>query len=460
MLISKNIFFILFFFSGLLSAEVTVQVDPSEVKTPADSFSSAQVQAKAQKMEEALVTNGPKAKVEVIIDASGSMAQILAKNKSKMYYLKELMREFFRARWKEKNLMAMRVYGGKKKGKCDDIRMAVPFSTTNISTMERQVSELSPMGMTPLHKSLVMAFDDLKSYLGPKRIVVVTDGQDTCGGDPCKTVEEWKKQKLDIKFYVIALGFKGESESLKKISCIGDTHVANDGDSFNDALNQIGNKINQKENLQVISPNPQAVVHLFKIENGVRKPFRIFYAESAQTVPPGEYEVVVDIIPPYKFGQFTIPPNRKITLSVVGDGNVRVNYFNKLVNAEILDKNNKAAVKFRSDEFVSVPTGKWRLRVFKDPFYEMIFPEFYVYPDGKHEFDINGVGAVKMINPKEAMTGMYVYDQENKELGQYLTGFVSIIKSGTYTFHVNDKCTFPATQVFDRKEILVLTCPE
>lgn len=437
-------------------AEVTVLVDPSEVKTPKDSFESAQIQTKAKKMEEAIATDGPKAKVEVIIDASGSMGQILAKNKTKMYYLKELMKDFFRARWKEKNVMGMRVYGGKKKGKCDDIRLAVPFGKTNIEQMERQVSELSPMGMTPLHKSLTMAFDDIKSYQGPKRIVVVTDGQDTCGGDPCKTVEEYKKQKLDLKFYVIALGFKGESESLKKISCIGDTSVVNDGESFQKALDQIGKNINQKENLQVISPNPSAVVHLFRFEGTEKKLFRVFYADSSQTVPPGDYEVVVDLKPAYRFGRFTIPPNRKITLSVTGEGNVRVNYFNKLVNVELLDINNKAVAKFRSDEFASVSTGKWRLRAFKDPFYEMIFPEFFVYPDGTHEFDINGVGAFRV--DSDEMKGVYVYDQENKEIGQYLTGFTSVIKSGTYTIHVDDQCTFPATQIFDRKEVLVLSC--
>lgn len=442
----------------VLQAQVSVQVDPSEVNTPKDSFTSTQVQAKAKRMEEAIVTDGPKAKVEVIIDSSGSMGQILAKNKTKMYYLKELMKTFFRARWKEKNLMGMRVYGGKKQGKCDDIRLAVPFGKTNIEQMERQVAELSPMGMTPLHKSLTMAFDDIKSYQGPKRIVVVTDGQDTCGGDPCKTVEEYKKQKMDLKFYVIALGFKGQSESLKKISCIGDTSVANDGDSFNDALDQIGKSINQKDNLQVVSPSPAAVVHLFKYEGSERKPYRIFYADASQAVPPGDYEVVVDLKPPYRFGRFTIPPNKKITLSVAGDGNVRVNYFNKLINVELLDKDNKAVAKFRSDELVSVPTGKWRLRAFKDPFYEMIFPEFFVYPDGNHEFDINGIGAFRIDGTK--MLGAYVYDQENKELGQFLTGFTSIIKAGTYTIHVNDKCSFPMTQVFDRKEILVLPCPQ
>lgn len=443
-------------FSG--KSEVTMFVDPSEVKSPKDSFANVQIQQKAKKMEEAIATDGPKAKVEVIIDSSGSMGQILSKNKTKMYYLKELMKDFFRARWKEKNLMGMRVYGGKKHGKCDDIRLAVPFGKTNIDLMETQVAQLSPMGMTPLHKSLTMAFEDIKTYQGPKRIVVVTDGQDTCGGDPCKTAEEYKKQKMDLKFYVIALGFKGESESLKKISCIGDTSVVNDGDSFGKALNQIGKSLNQKDNLQVISPNPAAVVHLFKFEGAERKLDRSFYAESSQAVPPGDYEVVVDLKPAYRFGKFTIPPNKKITLSVVGDGNVRVNYFNRLVNVELLDKNNKAVAKFKSDENTSVPTGKWRLRAFKDPFYEMIFPEFYVYPDGNHEFDINGVGAFKVEAPE--MTGFYVYDQENKEIGQYLTGFTSVIKSGTYTIHVNDNCSFPNSQVFDRKEVLVLPCQQ
>lgn len=434
-----------------------IAVDQADMIKDTDQFNSLKAQAKAQMLEEDIKSDGPKSKIEVIVDSSGSMGQILAKNKTKMYYLKELMKQFFLARWKEKNTIGLRTYGGRFKNKCEDIRMLVPFGKTNIDQMEKEVATLSPLGMTPLHKSLTYAFDDLKSYQGPKRVVIVTDGDDTCGGDPCQTVEDWKKQNLDLKFYVVALGMKGQSDILKKIKCIGETSVANDDESFQDALSQIGSKLNEKTNLQVISPNPGAVVYLYKVEGDKKIFSRSFYASSAQTVPPGQYEAIVGLNPPYKFSEFTIPKNKKITLKVAGEGELKVNYFNHLLNAEVLDKNNKVVVRFKSDELVDVPMGKWRLRVFKDPFFEQIFPEFFVYPGGKNEFDITGVGAFKVMSPQ--LQGVYVYDQDNKELGDFLTGFTAVIKSGIYQIHVDDKCSFEKNQIFDRKELLVLTCP-
>lgn len=456
--IKKPVLILFLLMSSFCFAEPIIGVDESALVKDVDMLLKLEENSKAQKFEEEISATKDPVKIEVIVDSSGSMGQILAKNKTKMFYLKKLMKEFFKARWKEKNIIGLRIYSGLTPNKCDDIRMVVPFSVTKIDKMETAVDALSPLGMTPLHKSLEVAFDDLKTFAGPKRVVVVTDGEDTCGGDPCKTVEEWKKQNLDLKFYVIALGFKGDSEAFKKIQCIGDTQVANDDQSFNDAVSQISNKISQKENLQVISPNPSASVYLFKIEDGVKTLFRVFYAYSSQTVPPGQYEAVVNLLPAYKFSEFTVTKTKKTVLKVFGDGLLTVNYFNQLVNVAVLDKNNKTIKQFRSDTPTEVPSGKWQLRIFKNPFFEVLIPEYYIYPMGKHEYNIVGAGALKVINPE--LSGIYLYDQNNKDLGQFLSNSTIVLKSGVYTFHKDNKCTFPDIQIKDKKEILVLSCPQ
>lgn len=397
-------------------------------------------------------------KVEIIVDSSGSMGQILAKNKTKMVFLKKIIGDYLKMQWKKKANIGLRVYGAKDKKSCDDTQLAIPFDTQNLAKIERNIEGLSPLGMTPLHKSLLNSFEDLKSYQGPKRVVIVTDGEDTCGGDPCKTVDELKKKALDIKFYVVALGFKGQSDALKKIKCIGDTHMADDEEQFQDAMSQVDSKLNSKDNLQVISPNPDAPVYLYKIVGGERTLVRTFYASTTVQVPPGEYEAVVGLSPLYKFGSFTILPNKKVTLKVEGTGQVLVKFFNSILNVEVLDKNMKAVAKFKSDESFQVPTGKWKLHIYKEPFYDYLIPTFYVYPDGNHSVDINGLGVVRV--DSNQLRGVYIYDQESNQLGQYLTGFPLVLRSGVYTVHVNEACSFPKTSVKDRKEVVVLSCPE
>lgn len=450
-----HLLFFLFITTTTLSNPI-INIDDADLIKEIDQLAETPENPQGLKMTEDIQQNTEQMKIIVVVDSSGSMGEILSKNKSKMYYLKKLMKPFFKERWKEKNLIGLRVYSGLTKNKCDDIRLAVPFSTTKIDQMERVVAELNPLGMTPLHKSLIQAFEDVKDFKGPKRVVVVTDGQDTCGGDPCETAEEWRKQDIDLKFFVIALGLKGDSDSFKKVQCIGDTHSANDDESFGDAMSQISKKINKQDNLQVISPDPSASVYLYKVENGEKKLDRVFYAQSSQTVPPGKYEVVVALKPAFKFSNVQILPVKKTILKVTGDGKVKVNYFNQLVNVEVQDKNNKAIKRFRSDSWASVPTGKWQLRIFKNPFYEQIIPNYLVTPLGEHEYNVTGVGALKVESPD--LVGLYAYDQDKKELGQFLSNSTIVLKSGIYTIHQNEKCTFPQIQLKDKKEVIVLSC--
>lgn len=451
------IFLILnFFWIQMLFANPIINIDDADLIKEIDQLSKVEAHPQAIQITEDISKNTDPMKIVVVVDSSGSMGQILSKNKSKMYYLKKLMKEFFKERWREKNLIGLRIYSGLTKDKCTDIRLAVPFSTNKIDLMEKEVASLNPLGMTPLHDSLVKAFEDVKDFKGPKRVVVVTDGQDTCGGDPCETVKKWKEQDLDLKFFVIALGLKGDSDSFKKVQCIGDTHAANDDQGFSDAMSQIGKKLNKQDNLQIISPDPAASVYLYKIENNERKLERIFYASSSQTVPVGQYEVIVGLTPLYKFSNVQISEKRKTILKVTGDGKVKINYFNQLVNGEILDKNNKVIKRFRSDTWTDVPTGKWTLRVFKNPFYEQIVPNFLVAPLGEHEFNVTNAGAIKIEHPD--LTGIYAYDQDKKEIGQFLSNSTIVLKSGIYSFHRSEKCTFPKIQVNEKKEVLVMSC--
>jgi Ca-activated chloride channel family protein len=135
-----------------------------------------------------------------------------------------------------------------------------------------------------------------------------------------------------------------------------------------------------------------------------------------------------------------------------------VNFFKSLVNVEVLNKDKKVVKRFKSDRKTMVPTGKWELRIFKDPFYELYVPGFDVYPSGKHEFNVNGIGAVKVVS--DDIAGVYVYDENKTEQGNFLSNTTTVLKSSAYTFHMNEQCSFPSIPVKDKKEVLVLTCPK
>lgn len=395
--------------------------------------------------------------IGLVLDSSGSMGALLEGNKSKMFFLKKLMKDFSRSQWKQSNDIGVRIYGGRVKNNCADTFSPYPFSKGTLGKLEKSLEEMAPVGMTPLHKSIQMTTDDIKSRPGPKKILIVTDGEDTCGGDPCETAEKVKKEKLDLTYYVVALGYQGSSDALKKLSCLGDVSVADNEQSFQDALSNIKGKMNQTENLIVKSPNPDVPVYLYRIEDGKRRLVRSFYARSKQYVEPGEYEAVVGLNPLYKFSQFTIPPRRRITLEVRGEGEVLIEYFNGLIKGELLTKDDKVAARLKSETPSIVTMGKYKLRLYRKPFYDLIIPDFYVYPNGKHKYEVSGVGVIKV--DKSELTGVYVYDQDRNLIDQHITGTPIILKTGVYAVHINETCSFPKVEVRAKKEIVVLPCP-
>jgi hypothetical protein len=397
-------------------------------------------------------------KIEMIVDSSGSMGQALGEDKTKMFYLKKMISRYFTDQWKEEAQSSLRVYGAQKKGKCDDNHLAVGFGEKSLGKIESAVGRLEPLGMTPLFKSVQMASTDLQDYKGPKRIIVFTDGEDTCGGDPCKVAEDLKKNpQLDLKIYVVAIGFKPEDKNFKKVSCLGDTKVAeSEADLFN-ALGDISSDINKDRiNLRVISPDPAAVVHLSMVNaDGSTRYFRSFTASWGATVPPGNYQAVVELNPVFKFSNFVVPTGKVVTLTVGGEGRVRVLFIDSILNVEVLDKNRKVVRKFKSDLEQKIPAGRWTLRIYQEPFFEKIVKKFDVYPNGHHDYTVVGAGAIKVESP--SLRGVYVYDRKKNLIGNYLTQMPMAIPSLEYMIHVDKNCSFENVPVIDR-QIKTLEC--
>jgi hypothetical protein len=65
---------------------------------------------------------------------------------------------------------------------------------------------------TPIGASLDKAADDLKSVSGDKLIVLITDGEETCGGDPAAAIANLRKAGLTTRVSIV--GFALEDPAL------------------------------------------------------------------------------------------------------------------------------------------------------------------------------------------------------------------------------------------------------
>jgi len=72
----------------------------------------------------------------------------------------------------------------------------------------RDVNELNPAGKTPLTEAVEQAAEVLDYREKPGVVVLLTDGEETCGGEPCQIGKKLHKDAFDLTVHVISFRFK------------------------------------------------------------------------------------------------------------------------------------------------------------------------------------------------------------------------------------------------------------
>ncbi|HPR40402.1 MAG TPA: VWA domain-containing protein [Oscillospiraceae bacterium] len=158
--------------------------------------------------------------IEIIFDDSGSMwGQI--DGKAKIDIAKEsfdLMLDDILKKQSDAEV-GLRVYGHKNK-KCDNSILEVPLGKGNSGKLKAFVNRLKPLGMTPITYSLQESAKDFDSEKkGEKIVVLLTDGIESCNGDPCAAAKSLQEAGVVTKIHVVGFGMKkSELDTLKCIA--------------------------------------------------------------------------------------------------------------------------------------------------------------------------------------------------------------------------------------------------
>jgi Ca-activated chloride channel family protein len=118
--------------------------------------------------------------------------------------------------------LALRLYGSEShsfKKNCEDTVLAVPFAqaSANAALIKLTLAQSHARGLTPMSLALEQAIADFGDAYQEKRIVIVTDGGETCGGNPCATA----LQMAEKGFVIDTVGFLlNERISRDQLVCI------------------------------------------------------------------------------------------------------------------------------------------------------------------------------------------------------------------------------------------------
>lgn len=157
-------------------------------------------------------------KVIIILDASGSMwAQI--DGKPKLEIARESLRTVLQSVPADDEIGFM-AYGHREKGSCEDIQLIVPPQAGSASAITDAADSLKFLGKTPLTAAVKQAAEALKYTEDKATVVLITDGLETCGGDPCALGKELEASGVDFTADVVGFGLTADEG--KQIACLAE----------------------------------------------------------------------------------------------------------------------------------------------------------------------------------------------------------------------------------------------
>lgn len=99
-------------------------------------------------------------------------------------------------------------------GRCEGTDSFNFFSPAQRGALLGQVNGIQPREGTPLARGLERSGNQLDGVSVPGVIVVVTDGADSCGGDPCAVARALKQKKPNLKINVIGVDGSGAGKCM------------------------------------------------------------------------------------------------------------------------------------------------------------------------------------------------------------------------------------------------------
>lgn len=177
--------------------------------------------------------------VVLIFDSSGSMAGRVG-DERKIDMAKKAVEDFVTQLSGTNVRVSVVVYGHKgdntdanKNASCAGIEELYTFGSAEGAKIERTLKSFEPTGWTPIADSLEKAYAILSPYNTEaynNSIVLISDGIETCDGDPVAVVQDMKEKGLSVTANVI--GFDVDDEANEQLSAIAES---GDGSYFSAA---------------------------------------------------------------------------------------------------------------------------------------------------------------------------------------------------------------------------------
>jgi Ca-activated chloride channel homolog len=168
----------------------------------------------------------------------------------------------------ESSNVALRTYGRQRPDDCSDIELVTPLTPLNRGDLAAQIAAIEPINLsrTPIGSSLAQIPDDLVGATGETLVVLMSDGEENCEGDPVAVARQLHADRPNLRINVVGFNIAPElRDRLVAVASAG-------GGSYFDA-----NDVTQLS---------------AALREAIKPIYRVFDPQAI-TLPAGDYKVLI-----------------------------------------------------------------------------------------------------------------------------------------------------------------------
>lgn len=245
---------------------------------------------------------GARGAVEIILDASGSMLKRMD-GERRIQIAKRAIADVIDNAMPDGMPLALRVYGHREAGSCrSDLEQ--PLAPLDKAALRRKLDGINAVNLarTPIADSLAQVAKDLAAAKGRRLVILLTDGEETCDGDPAAVLEKLAADGVDLRLNIV--GFAIDDDALKaeftRWAELG-------GGLYFDAA--------EAEALQEAMARALQIPYTVKDTNGETVASGVLDGEAVE-LPAGRYLVELQTQPPRRFRDVSLAPGESRELDI------------------------------------------------------------------------------------------------------------------------------------------------
>jgi hypothetical protein len=117
--------------------------------------------------------------------------------------------------------VGLMAYGHRVEGDCRDVQTVAAIGAESVASITSKLNAITPTGKTPIAYALQQSAGEFASLPQENNhVILISDGVETCNGDPCAAATTLSADGVDVRAHVV--GFDISAEERAQLECIAE----------------------------------------------------------------------------------------------------------------------------------------------------------------------------------------------------------------------------------------------